>query len=492
MTSAVTPHPVPRPASASLVWVAAAASLLLVLVLLLTGRGALVRLAIPAGAALVGLALYHRRPIGYLHFTLWTWFLAPLVRRLVDWRAGFEDHNLVLLAPFLVSAIAGLTLLRERRLAGDVRLTPFFLCIAGILYGFAVGLIRWRFHASEVASPGEIVYGLFGWLAPLLFGLHLYLRWPMYEEHKRAIQRSFLWAVLLLGAYGVYQFVAPPAWDRFWLEHMLSDIGAESFGRPEPFQIRVWSTLNSPGVFANILMTGLLLLFSVRSRIRPLAAAAGYSAFLLSLVRTSWLGWLVGLAVLARSSKGRQIPRLLLSLVMLPVVVSPLMLNPQIATVVTDRLQTFQSTRQDESFQDRTEEYRVLLTSLAADPFGEGLSNAETFHGYTMDSGIILMFYNCGWIGAALFLAGIALCARSMPSGRNSADPIAPIYRAVFVAMILELLSGNTFTGPSGAMLWACIGLGFSLHQAERISSFPLQSFGPLAAENQTASALVA
>jgi hypothetical protein len=491
MTTGLTPHQTPRPGSASLVWVAAAASVLPVLALFLAGQGTVLRLAIPAGAVLVGLALYQRRPIGYVHFVLWTWFLTPLVRRLVDWRAGFEDHNLVLLAPFLVSAVSVLTLLRERHFARELRLSPFFLCIAGVLYGFAVGVLRWRLHATEGVTPGEIVYGLFGWLAPLFFGLHLYIRWPMYEEHKCAVQKSFLWAVLLLGAYGIYQFLAPPAWDRFWLEHVISDIGAESFGRPEPFQVRIWSTLNSPGVFANVLMVGLLLLFSAHSRIKMLATTAGYSAFLLSLVRTSWLGWLVGLVVLARSTKGGQISRLLISMALLPVLVSPLMLNQEIATVVTDRLQTFHSTRQDESYQDRAEEYRVLLASLATDPFGEGLSNAETWQGYTMDSGIILIFYNCGWLGAALFLAGITLCVRSMPSGRNSDDPIVPAYRAVVVAMIFELLSGNIFTGPSGAMLWTCIGLGLSLHQAEKVSLSP-QSVGPFAPAELAVSDLVA
>jgi hypothetical protein len=492
MTSAPVPHPAPRAASASLIWVVAAASLLLVLVLYVAGKGAILRIAFPAGATLTGLVFYIRRPIGYVHFTLWTWFLTPLVRRMVDWRTGFEDHNLVLLAPVLVSAIAGLTLLRDRRLAEAVRLTPFFLCIAGILYGFAVGLLRWRLHASNATGAGEIVYGLFNWLAPLLFGLHLYIRWPMYEEHKRAIQKSFLWAVLVLGAYGIYQFVAPPVWDRFWLEHMLSDVGAEAFGRPEPFQVRIWSTLNSPGIFANVLMTGLLLLFSDRARIKPLAAGVGYSALLLTLVRTSWLGWLVGLAVLARSSKGRQIPRLLLSLVLLPVLVSPLMLDSHIASVVTDRLQTFQSGGQDDSIQDRAEEHQVLLTSLAADPFGEGLSNAESFHGYTMDSGLIQLLYGCGWIGSALFLSGIALCARGMPSGRNSPDLVAGAFRAVVAAMIVEQLSGNTFIGPSGAALWVCIGLGLSSYQTERISFSRLQSIGPPNPQNQNASVLVA
>ncbi len=478
--------------SANPVWLAGIGSLLVSFALAAAGQAAILRIAIPACATLTGLALYFRRPIGYFHFTLWTWFLIPLVRRLVDWRFGFQDHNLVLLAPLLVSAIGGLTLLRERQRADPVRLTPFFLCFAGILYGFAVGLVRWRLHASEGASPGEIVYGLFDWLAPLLFGLHLFLRWPMYEEYRDALQKSFVWAILLLGAYGIYQYVRPPIWDTLWLEHIISDLGEEASGRPEPFQIRVWGTMNSPGPFANFLMAGLLLLFSVRSRIKPLATGAGYSAFLLTLVRTSWLGWLVGLAVLAGSSNGRQIRRLLLSLVLLPVLVSPLMLNPQIATVVTDRLQTLQNTRQDESFQDRSEEYRVLLTSLAADPSGEGLSNAEFFHGYIMDSGIIRLLYYCGWTGAALFLAGIALCVRSMPSGGNSADPIAPIYRAVVIALILELLSGNTFVGLSGIILWTFIGLSLGLQRAERTSSRLVGHTGLLAPNNQTASALIA
>jgi hypothetical protein len=171
---------------------------------------------------------------------------------------------------------------------------------------------------------------------------------------------------------------------------------------------------------------------------------------------------------------------------------SPLMRNPQIASVVTDRLQTFQSARQDDSFQDRAEEHRALLTSLAADPFGEGLNNAESFHGYTMDSGIIQLFYGCGWIGSVLFLSGVALCARGMRSGRKSADPIAAAYRAVLAAMMLEQLSGNTLIGPSGAVFWACIGLGLSSYQTERASSFPLQTIGTLTLEDQTSSVLVA
>ena len=494
MIAAAPPLSAPPRASASLVWLAAAASLLLVIALFLTGRVALLRLAIPVGAVFVGFALYFRRPIGYLHFTLWVWFLTPLVRRLVDWRAGFEDQNLLLLAPLLVSMIAGLTCLDRRRTAAAVRPISFFFCAAGIFYGFTVGLIRWRLHDSDASSAGEIVYALLNWLAPLILGLHLYLRWPMYEQHKQAIQKSFLWATLILGAYGVYQFVAPPPWDRLWLEHMLSDIGAASFGLPEPFQTRVWSTLNSPSVFADMLVTGLLLLFFERSRVKPLAVVAGYSSFLLSLVRTSWLGWLVGVAVVARRSGGRQMTRLLLWLFLLPAMVAPLMLIPQIAAVVTQRLQTFLSIKKDDSAQIRAEEYRVLLSSLAAEPFGQGLNQVQTYRGYMMDSGILRLLYYFGWVGAALFLIGIGLCARgmSLSSARSSADLVAPVYRAVLVAMMFEMFSENTFIGPTGAIVWICIGLGLSVHQTERVSSSSAEQLELLAQENRVPSVLVA
>ena len=78
-----------------------------------------------------------------------------------------------------------------------------------------------------------------------------------------------------------------------------------------------------------------------------------------------------------------------------------------------------------------------------------------------MDSGIIQLFYFFGWIGAALFLAGIVLCVGRVFSRQANDDPIAAPCRAAFAAMLFEQLSGNTFIGASGLILWTCIGLSF-------------------------------
>ena len=76
-------------------------------------------------------------------------------------------------------------------------------------------------------------------------------------------------------------------------------------GTPEPLGIRVFSTMNSPGPFANVLLAGLLILltnenFSARPRLR----AVGYLSFLLlSLVRSAWIGWFLGLLSLLSALK---------------------------------------------------------------------------------------------------------------------------------------------------------------------------------------------
>ena len=235
----------------------------------IAGKPQLLRIALPAAACLIGLLLYSLRPLTYVTFSLWVWFVAPFVRRIVDWRFGFMEPNFVLLAPFLVSGISLLTLLPSNRLGKSRIPMAFMLCGAAILYGFMVGML--------LQPSAEVLFGLLNWLCPLLLGLHLYFHWPQYELYKDAISRSFLWGVLILGSYGVYQFFRPPEWDRYWLDNVLST--SPSFGLPEPLQVRVFSAVNSPGPFANIMMVGLLLLFSLHSPLKLPAAIAGYLSF---------------------------------------------------------------------------------------------------------------------------------------------------------------------------------------------------------------------
>jgi hypothetical protein len=467
MSSLATPYPLPRPASASLLWIVAAASLLLVLVLYAAGSGAILRVALPASATLTALALYLRRPIGYIHFTLWTWFLAPLVRRLVDLRFGFEDQSVVLLAPLLVTAIAGITFIREGRNAKGLHLGPFVLCLAGISYGFFVSLIRTKLNDPGSVTLAADIYGFLTWSTTLLLGLHLYIRWPSYEMQRQAIHKSFLWATLLLGFYGIVQYILAPPWDIAWLEGV--GVNGVTFGRPEPYMIRVFSTLNAPGPFALMMQTGLLLLFAIRTRYKFLINAVGYFAFLLSQIRTAWLGWLLGVVVIVSSYRGSPLRRAVLGLLLLPACVLPIMLVPTVAQAVEDRFSTLLHVSQDDSFQDRQDMYQTMLPEILKKPAGQGLLDASEVSVVRsgIDSGIVQIPLKLGCAGAVLFGAGVFLALRTMltPNKQNIKRGLAEetsVYRAICLCLIAEVISGNSFLGLGGLSYWIFLALWMS------------------------------
>ena len=477
----------PSAQSATLVWLSAVGGSLALLGLFAAHQATLLRIAVPGVASAVALTLYLRRPIAYIHFTLWAWFIAPLVRRVIDWKFGFADQNLVLLAPFLVSAIAALTVIREGRRAPRVNLTPYLLCTAGVVYGFLVGVIRWKLHVASSESIASVIYGLFMWLAPLVFGLHLHLRWRNYEEDKSAILASFKWGVLLLGAYGVYQYVVAPAWDCAWLDGVMTGDGNASFGRPSPYEIRVWSTSNSPGTFATIMLAGLILLIGMRSKVKIVAAGVGYLSFLLSQVRTAWLGWILSVAFMAVGSKGATLRRFLLGILVLPVCLLPLMLNPRIEQSVQDRLDTMQDVGHDDSFQDRADMYRLVTLELFHEPSGRGLMNSNvSVDGMALDSGILQVVLMLGIIGAALFSAGIAIGCFSMFRGGYSGygsglSPERTAFRALFLALLAESISGNNFVNINGAIFWTLFGLWMAASVQEESAAVLVTNHNPRA-----------
>ncbi|HEX4486938.1 MAG TPA: O-antigen ligase family protein [Terriglobales bacterium] len=414
------------------------------------GNGFAMRLAVPVVAVAVGLVLYLRQPILYVQYTLWVWFLTPLLRRLVDLHFGWTDPNIILLSPLLVSALAGLSLLRQDTNARPGIPVGFALCGGAILYGFVVGCL--------LNPSAELLYGLLNWLCPLLFGLHIYRNWPRYEIYRDVIGRCFLRGALLMGIYGVYQFFSPPAWDRLWLEGARAASTGTSFGMPEPLLIRVWSTLNAPGPFANVMMVALLFLFVVRSPLKLPASIAGYTSFLLSVVRTAWLSWIIGLVWILKKSSPRVILRIFLSGIVLLVCLVPFLSDQRISDVVSDRVKTFTSLRSDESFEDRSDMYRILINDAIESPFGHGLKNLETSHGMAVDSGILATIFSLGWMGAFFFAAGVA-CLLITKTSWPPSDQFPAVGKAITIALLAQIVGGNIFVSVTGAMFWMAIGM---------------------------------
>jgi hypothetical protein len=424
---------------------------LLLCALFFAHQAQLFRIAVPTSALLIALSLYARRPVGYLRFTLWIWFLTPLLRRLIDWRFGYMDRNLVLLTPILVTSISGLALTKCGRSLREV--TPFLLCITGVLYGAVIGIMR---HASA-----DVFYGLFNWLAPVLLGLHVYLQWPLYKSQKRVVAQTFLLGVLVMGAYGVYQYCSPPPWDVYWWQSLPTGT-PESFGRAIKFQVRVWSTLNAPAPFAAVMCVGLLVNLVSTSPWKPICNLAGLSALVLSMSRTEWLACALGLLFILYRGNRAFVLKTIGGLALIAVACIPLLSVGPTQKMIAQRIQSFQHLGKDDSFQTRSEMYDRLSGDIMREPFGRGVSSATTYDGYALDSGPLRLLLNFGILGTGFYLLGLLQLLFTLVPWHCMDDPIPAACAAVLISSLAKLISASPFENGPGAMVWLCIGMGLA------------------------------
>jgi hypothetical protein len=432
-------------------WIAIGASAMMLAAMFFAHQAALFRVSIVFCAVWVGLTLYVRNPKVYLQFALWVCFLTPLARRMVDLKFGYQDQNLVLLCPLLVTAIAALALLECSHEMREV--TPFLLCISGVLYGLVIGLIR---HASA-----DVIYGFFSWLAPVVFGLSVYLQWPDCQTYHRAIERTFLLGVLVMGAYGIFQYCAPPRWDVYWWQSLPFST-ADSFGRPFSFKVRVWSTLNAPAPFAAVMGAGLLLNMASRSRWAVICNLAGLGSLLLSLSRTEWVACAFGFLFILSRASGQFLKKTILAVGVLAIVSVPLLSVKPVQETITQRLGSFQHLSQDESIQGRSAMYDRLAGDILRDPFGQGLSNSAVYDGYALDSGLLRILLRLGMIGTLFYLAGIGQIASRLLARNRTPDNIQVVCGAILLAALLKFVSVSVFENGGGAVLWLCMGLGLA------------------------------
>ncbi len=412
--------------------------------------------AYPAGCLFIALIAYVRSPATYVAFTWWTWLLTPLIRRVFDLRYGFHPTSAILLGPLLATSVAVVTIARRRGMLRSSAYIPFTIAVLALSYAFLIGIIR--------QSPAAAAYDLLTWLAPLLFGLHLALEWQNFPRLSRTLLSSILFGILVVAAYGILQFVNPPAWDRSWV------INAEmqSVGAPVPFVIRVFSTLNAPGPFSIMLVFSLLIGMAARQRWKALPLAIGLVALVLTKGRSAWGAFVVGALVLQFRQPIRSLPRQWFALMVVILLAAPLITQPRIMAVLTGRAASLGNVSGDQSFLARVETTRQVLTAISENPIGMGLgkyggaSKLVTGNkiGTALDSGPLEIFDLMGWVGGTLYM--MALVAIILPiarSGRRVYEPITAGALAAVIALLAASLFGNIFTSVSGFFFWTAIGL---------------------------------
>jgi hypothetical protein len=272
--------------------------------LMVLGAGKILNIAFPAGSFLIGILLYFRAPVLYVGFCWWVCFLCPFVRRVADWRSGYTDPSPILLSPFLVAFVALIGLCQCIPKCHRQGSLPFVLATIGITYASLIGLINQPMVA--------VVKSYLEWSSPVIFGHHLFINWRNYPLYRRSLQKTFLWGILVMGSYGIFQYMTLPEWDSFWITNSGFDALAPGIEIPEPQGVRVFSTLNSQEPFTAVVTAGMLLLFGSRSILQFPAYISGGLCLLLSSVRSSWIGLALGFLLLMASANLKLQIRLIL------------------------------------------------------------------------------------------------------------------------------------------------------------------------------------
>lgn len=464
---------VPRAAALRRLWmprIGIAGFALAVLGLLAVGQGGLLMLAYPAGALALGVWLYLRYPAHYIGFTWWMYFLSAGVRRVIDSQIGWNEVSTILLAPVLVAALSAFTVLRHLPALYRAPLLPFACVVYGVTYGYLVGLIN--------AGLSPATMDLLNWIVPVLFSVHIALNWRLYPEYRATLYRTFMWAMLATGSYGLYQFFFVPDWDALWMQN----VQMNTVGEPEPMMVRVFSTMNSPEPFAGALMAALLLFVSAPSKIRWLAVLPGLAGFLLSAVRAAWTGWAVGMAMLLCFATMRQRLQFAVLCLCALLLALPVLSLEGVEDTVGKRLTSLTNMKSDESFHARLQFYRdfmdVALTNVLGSGMGSTGSSTRLANAGSLgklgdfDSGIMQVTFVLGWPGAVLYVSGLAslllACLRGGLTG-GEPDAFAQTARAIALGVVIQMVFVNTLTGVGGMVFWTfagCVVAARSYHAA--------------------------
>jgi O-antigen ligase len=416
----------------------------------------LLRLVFPAATCVFGYSLYRKNESYFLSFVLWIYMLAPLLRRLVDWRTYYQEQSYILLAPLLVTLIPAIDIRSRLVSVSPIVRSVAMLALAGICYGFGVGLLK---------HPGADVFLACGtWTAPItlcIFAASLRER----KDLDRVLSRTLLWGVALMAAYGIYQFAVAPPWDTYWLVNISKGAASldPSFGQPRPFAIRVWSTMNAPGPFATSLGVALIWL-AIRKDVSSLVVMGfGYLALLLTLGRSAWLQVVLGLLVILFGCRPRPpLKGLLTLLAVLALLGLSLAQVPQFADI-QQRFQSFSHLGRDDSANERRDMYKYMADMLLASPAGHGLDTTTNVHGYPLDSSLVTVFYMLGWIGASCYLSSFVLTIGEIVRGIPNISHEKVAAAAIVLSSMTQIMSGDVLFRQGGLFLWLFVGVWFSL-----------------------------
>lgn len=449
-----------------------AIALVVPLLLCMAGLGPSLRVLSPAITTCAAGVLFFRRSPWYVGLCVWSFCSTPLIRRLIDAQAGWDPSNPALLSPYLACAFAGLTAvhLMAKAPRGPRHAAPFLLMLVCVAYGLVLAVLGDRTLSGLVDAMK--------WSAGPLVALHVLHNGEMRLAYRKVLAASLLFAVPLMSAYGIAQYVNPMPWDVEWMENAKS-LGLDSIGTPQPFDVRVFATMNSPGSFGALLAFGILIAFQSRLLVMLPVTILGAVALMLTQYRSVWMATLIGVAYIVMLGSRRSYGRMVGVFAVVAIALGLTALAPQMQDNIVERFQTLGTLSADESGEDRLHQYVSFFSSGSGSSsdaiVGEGLASFGAFRSLdkkattVTDSGIIEIFSVYGIVFGTIFLLCLgAIVAVVFSSVRK---PETDLYRGATIAFLCLIPFGSIFVGETGFCAWLLLGLAVAFANASAPSA---------------------
>ncbi|VTR27440.1 Lipid A core - O-antigen ligase and related enzymes [Actinobacillus pleuropneumoniae] len=407
---------------------------------------------------MLALHVYFKRPHALIPYSLFMWVMSPEMRRLLDWSfQSYTNTSMISMIPYCVSLTMLIPIIKNiKQLDRRIGLLLKIMGVA-LIYGFGIGFLRYGLSS---------VFDLLNYVVP--FMVLAYANVSRFDQDVRdKWMKSLGYLAVIVAVYGIYQYLALPPWDKFWM--ISSEM--KSIGLPEPQKFRVFSLLNSPGP-AGVFLALALAIMTIQKKWRAFGVVGIMLvafALLLTLVRVGWIAYAVMVfAYFIRSQLKSKVQLLMLGVVIILAYQFLLPVLPG-SSQVTSRIDTFGSLEEDHSFNERLLFSTHIFSAVLANPVGMGLGssglgakltqNSDTLVAF--DNGYLNVFYTFGLpLGLAiLILLGYLLVHLYKASKREKV--YTPISLASICAILFLLFASNVLRGLSGFLLMLVISISF-------------------------------
>lgn len=391
------------------------------------------------------------------------------LRRLLDWGQGqYDSTSLLSLLPLLVACLMLITIAAEwRRLPAAFRRAAGLL-IASMAYAMGLGIVR---------NGAPALYECAEYVSPLIVLYYCVACRPSAAMLGRWV--SVLGTLgVLVGAYGIYQWINPPPWDAEWV--MWSGMYS-SMGRPLPYELSICSTLESRGpaaMFFAVTAAALIALPALRRAGGAFLAVIPVIAMLLTQARTGLIYLVLTLlATAVFAGKGGGGIKILLLFVMAGAITVGILDRQEQSVTIFNRVATLGDLRDDGSANGRvniaSQGSRIVLTNPLGFGFGSGGNSrklaAKPDQGDAVgDDGYLEILSTMGVPGALLYAAGLALIVqlairKRQVSGKG--DATTPLGMGLLLALVPTLVVFNALGTVHACFCWILLSRRFSDHE---------------------------